>query len=53
MLGLYVCAYHTNFSGKCMSPYQLWSAFMFSPLNAGSLDSFPFVDCVTLLLFSL
>ena len=27
---------------------RLWSAFMFSPVHAGSLASFPFVDCVML-----
>ena len=33
------------------SPVDLWSAYVFSPVNAGSLASLPFVNYVMLLLF--
>ena len=33
------------------SPADLWSTYVFSPVNAGSLASLPFADCVMLPLF--
>ena len=43
-----VCSIPILVVGVCC---RLWSAFMFSPVNAGSLASFPFVNCVMLPLF--
>ena len=49
-----MCSIPVSVVGVCLLAdcdhvcYRLWSAFMFSPINAESLASLPFADCVML-----